>query len=1176
MFPAGHFVLLNSIMDSAASTGGVTAVAFDSVEELLWTGNAEGHVTSYHGSALTRYTSFQMLDDEVRAFWFSDAGVLALGRNALKLCSRQGIPILSYNFLYEDMQFECLALNPLLHNVLVLGGFQPTVIMFGLEVAEIVLSVVLAESDCVVMKSTEKMLITGHSNGNICLRNPLNFSLLQELNAHSGSLSDFVIRGSHLVTCGFSQRDEDYSCDPFLVLYDLRTVSAIAPVNVLVQPSFLRFIPSDMNSVLVVVSQFGDFQIVNIGSVSDDYIYKIETQGTHCTAVDVSPSGQVIALADESGCLHVFVDRAEPAFVENARPLLMPDPIEISIPIGFDDVDTPLSAVPLPMTGVSSLSDWPAEYSKRTFRRQLPIPQEVLKAMKTTEFVGYAPNVLGMRRNQVSYHLKPSSAEHGGTDLTNENSFSRDDSVQKIPEHYRKFRKEYKSYHHILTVANARSPDLGNLMMGLEAPLRNSYVNSMLLALYWVVPLRNTLLSHLCSRQFCLSCELSFLFSMLNRNPVGFSCNSNNFIRSFRTLPEAFALGLVLNDKIDMPKENDDYKSLIQNFCRFILRHINSELKDERLLVKPKPKIQSDHLANQVKVTTPNAESSASIEAIATTAQKAEIDLTRQHFIAKDECQHESTALPKSSSSSTDTASGIDFLFTMSWENITRCRCGMESAHHPGSSFVCTLSYPSHALEGTETVTFETILENSLCLEQNTHAWCQKCLKFEVAKHYKRIQSLPDVLCINCNIDSDKVKQFWIAQQTYMNPEAIEVGVAEKEFAEFLCSSNRETDPANVDFVLDEESMDVENTWLPLHMAVKRLQDGRVVVARKRIANSSPPEPEAKDYILSSVISCIETNNSGHLVTCINLPCNNDRQWFLINETHVKKISHKDAIKFDVNWKTPCVLFYSRLDLEQRHHVEVQNPIDERVFFQENMATPVTSGSSMSCSSQVNQVELRYLPKRGDLVAMDAEFVTLNLEEAEVRSDGRKLTLKPSLLLAARVTCIYGSGPLKGSPIFDNYIITREHISDYQTKFSGIKPGDLDPTTSNKNTLVAMKTVYLKLRYFVDNGIKFVGHGLQNDFKVINIYVPPEQTVDTVELFRLPRRRLISLRFLAWFFLNIRIQSNTHDSAEDAHSALVLYERYKEMTENKQNNFHNILNNLYLRGQQLHWTIPNS
>ncbi|OUC45687.1 hypothetical protein D917_01794, partial [Trichinella nativa] len=177
------------------------------------------------------------------------------------------------------------------------------------------------------------------------------------------------------------------------------------------------------------------------------------------------------------------------------------------------------------LTTVSKLHNKKKKKRYILFIRQLPIPQEVLKAMKTTEFVGYAPNVLGMRRNQVSYHLKPPSTEHGGSDLTNENSFSRDENVQKIPEHYRKCRKEYKNYHHIPAMANVRSPDLGNMMMGLEAPLRNSYVNSMLLALYWVVPLRNTLLSHLCSRQFCLSCELSFLFSMLNRNPVDFSCN---------------------------------------------------------------------------------------------------------------------------------------------------------------------------------------------------------------------------------------------------------------------------------------------------------------------------------------------------------------------------------------------------------------------------------------------------------------------------------------------------------------------------------------------------------------------------------------------------------------------------------------------------------------------------
>ncbi len=66
----------------------------------------------------------------------------------------------------------------------------------------------------------------------------------------------------------------------------------------------------------------------------------------------------------------------------------------------------------------------------------------------------------------------------------------------------------------------------------------------------------------------------------------------------------------------------------------------------------------------------------------------------------------------------------------------------------------------------------------------------------------------------------------------------------------------------------------------------------------------------------------------------------------------------------------------------------------------------------------------------------------------------------------------------------------------------------------------------------------------------LDIYVPLEQVYDTVDLYFLrERQRHLSLRFLSWFVLHENIQTDMHDSIEDARSALVLYKAYEDLEE---------------------------
>lgn len=211
--------------------------------------------------------------------------------------------------------------------------------------------------------------------------------------------------------------------------------------------------------------------------------------------------------------------------------------------------------------------------------------------------------------------------------------------------------------------------------------------------------------------------------------------------------------------------------------------------------------------------------------------------------------------------------------------------------------------------------------------------------------------------------------------------------------------------------------------------------------------------------------------------------------------------------------------------------------------------------------------------KPGTLVAIDAEYVVLKwsnrLDDMEVFP---AYSMKKHMALA-RMSCIMSQSRGEEVTIIDDYVHTPEEIEDYVTQFSGIRPGDLDALKSTK-PLTALKATYLKLRALVDAGVIFVGHGLAQDFRVLNIAVPKRQIIDTLLLFHKPGVRYVSLRFLAYHLLGEKVQEAEHDSIEDARTSLRLYRAYQTLQE--EGTFEKKLDQILKKGTETNWYVPSN
>ncbi|RYP10340.1 hypothetical protein DL765_008150 [Monosporascus sp. GIB2] len=402
--------------------------------------------------------------------------------------------------------------------------------------------------------------------------------------------------------------------------------------------------------------------------------------------------------------------------------------------------------------------------------------------------------------------------------------------------------------------------------------------------------------------------------------------------------------------------------------------------------------------------------------------------------------------------------------------------------------------------------TFSQVLKMSVEREKMHKGWCNSCHRYQTLATRKTIHKVPAVLMLTTAITNPEHRRLW-ATPGWL-PEEIGIIV---DNGQFFCF---EGEDLKLHLQRGIHNITVYSlTGLAVNIEGGQQQRSHLV-AMANVAHSAPVAP-------------------------------GENQWYLFNDFYVKPVSSEEALTFNTSWKTPSVLVYQLKASNNRMDSGWKQHLDPRLLYLD-LQPDRTDKTYRTLDPETESAG------PDTIIAIDTEFVQVSQPEIEMNSDGERKIIRPTVHALARTSIVRGSGMDEGVPFIDDYITIKEKVVDYLTSYSGITPEDLDPRTAHQrgHNLVPLKIAYKKIWILLNLGCKFLGHGLKQDFRVINIHVPKSQVIDTSDIFFIKERlRKLSLQFLAHTLLKEDIQQETHDSIEDARTALRLYRKYQEFRE---------------------------
>ncbi|OQV12627.1 PAB-dependent poly(A)-specific ribonuclease subunit PAN2 [Hypsibius exemplaris] len=1101
-------------IDTLTDTGCVgTLVRFDPFEELLWVGANEGYLQSYHGSYLTRYSGFSTQHQPVPGlprpprggrltdFCLTDAGPFVVTTNGIAQHKRDGA-LLFAPMLPNAAAFNCCLTvgnhrDATSSTTVIVAGNKGVAKKISLDRPDRVDHVQVADMDSILLRASDRFLCFGSANGEVGILDLRSNQVRRHrISPRDVVLYDFDVHDYSLFSCAYQVDVATGAILPSCSIsaYDLRVCKSTSPITASLAPTLIRFLPDSCGQTCVVADAEGRYQFVDSVASSAELRKSVHQIDAFCGAVpfsmDVSSSGQGIAVADTAGAVHVL-SSAQPR-----KPTLWNEfprrGLSSSVPV-VDQVPANDMLFPPAQRFLSCI-----------VRETVPYNQKAL----TTGFV----NMPGVQP------LSPT--KHGALQRsTSYISFSPSPPKSVGPATPSKMSSRYGTFissHYIMPHRWEDVPE--SLPLAVLEPISlNSHINPVLQALFSMKSVSAFFQSHICFDEFCLTCELGFLFHMLSVEGSADSCQATNLVRVLRSLPDASERSLIVTGS----QEETIVGAAVQNWMEFLLERTHSEYLHHT----------GYHESQESPVT--------------------QLCAWKVLETVMHECGH-TNQLEK-------------FVFCLPLQYSVPNVCVGRDLHG-----ILKHSLNEHS---------EWVL---------TCAYCHQQTKSYVSRN---ILSSPETFTVSFNLEGANNKallknlvESWSVRQTLSREKSKSPLTSEVKPCRYGASCTRPNcfflHPNEVE---EDQGSDASPTFIPPYIWTRIDGNGQAEVVSHQPLDSAAWSCYEATTIISENVAY--GKDAQPTVTCavkVKNAMADDAVWQSFDDLVVTPITQHAALSFDLNYKIPCTVQYARVDMELRWPTRVMNPINRDIF---QKFCDLTANRRCYQTSSVVPVQRNEVFNSDCVVALDAEFVSLAEDDSiDLASAVAASTAKPSVLSVGRVTAVRGNGHLTDTLLMDEYVVARDKVANHLTEFSGIRPGDLSANLSLKR-LDTLKSVYVRLRYLVDSGVHFIGHGIHTDFRILNIRVPADQIIDTVQLYRLPDQRLISLKFLSWYFLGNHIQHlHGHDSAEDALTALRLYnlyEKYRSMAYADLNNscgsgctFVDLLAQMYELGRSLQWKVP--